>query len=89
MSLIASYYIGELSTSLFMEELQNSIKVITYATIYGTIGCLYPITNLNDLEVITGLESIIMGKGVSLVGRIVDDFRSTYIPSLVGLCIYK
>lgn len=89
MSLIASYYIGELITSLFMEELQNSVKVITYATIYGTIGCLYPITNLNDLEVITGLESIIMGKGVSLVGRIVDDFRSTYIPSLVGLCIYK
>lgn len=89
MSLIASYYIGELITSIFMEELKNSVKVITYATIYGTIGCLYPITNVNDLEVITGLESIIMGKGVSLVGRIVDDFRSTYIPSLVSLYIYE
>lgn len=82
MTLIASFYTGELVTSLFTETVQG-VKVITYGTIYGTIGNLYPISNPNDLEILVALESLLMGTKLSLVGRVVDDFRNAFIPSMV------
>lgn len=84
MTLIAAYYIGEVITSLFT-EMKNGMKVITYCTIYGRIGCLFPIHNMNDLEILVALESLILGRRISLVNRVVDDFRSTYVPCMVGI----
>lgn len=84
MTLIAAYYIGEVITSLFT-EMKNGMKVITYCTIYGRIGCLFPIHNMNDLEILVALESLILGRKISLVDRVIDDFRSTYVPCMVGI----
>ena len=84
MSLIASVFVGELITSIHMESLHGH-NVITYSTIYGTICQLYPIENVHDVEVLVALEAVVMGKGISLVGRVVDDFKNSFIPTMVSI----
>ena len=82
MSLIAALFVGELVTSIFMETIHGR-NVITYSTIYGSVCQLYPIETVQDVEALVALEAVMMGQGISLVGRVVDDFRSTFIPTLV------
>ena len=38
---------------------------------------------MEKLKTIVAIESLVIGKGVSLVGRVVDDFRSSFVPSMV------
>ena len=40
---------------------------------------------LQQGETVVALESIIIGKGISLVGRNVDDYRSLFLPSTVSV----
>lgn len=85
MSLLVSFYAGAVVTSLFKQTLQQGKKeLLVYATIYGTIGSLTPVASVEVLETVVALESIIIGREISLVGRNVDDYRSLYLPSTVG-----
>ena len=87
MSLIGAFYIGEVVTTLFKqasEKASGKADVLMYSTINGAIGCLTPVDDLEKLKTIVAMESLIIGRGVSLVGRIVDDFRSSFVPSIVG-----
>ncbi|CBK20662.2 uncharacterized protein [Blastocystis hominis] len=81
MSLLVCFYAGAIVTSLFKQTLQQGKELLVYATIYGTIGSLTPIASIETLETVVALESIIIGKGISLVGRNVDDYRSLFLPS--------
>ncbi len=83
MTLIAGFYVGEVVTSLFKQASPSKADVLMYATINGTIGCLAPIDDMEKLKTIVAIESLVIGKGVSLVGRVVDDFRSSFVPSMV------
>lgn len=86
MALIGAFYVGEVVTTLFMqasEKASGKADVLMYSTINGTIGCLSPVDDLDKLKTIVAMESLIIGRGVSLVGRIVDDFRSSFVPSIV------
>lgn len=85
MSLLVSFYAGAIVTSLFKQTLQQGKELLVYATIYGTIGSLTPVASVEVLETVVALESIIIGKGISLVGRNVDDYRSLYLPSTVSV----
>ena len=85
MTLLASFYVGAVVTSIFKQTVKNGNKdVLIYSTIYGDIGSLSPIEMMDTLETLVALESIIIGKGISLVGRNVDDFRSMFLPAVVG-----
>ena len=53
-----------------------------YATITGEIGALSPIDSVKKVEALLELESHMMGDA-SLVCRVVDDYRSCYLPSIV------
>ena len=79
MSLLVCFYAGAIVTSLFKQTLQQGKELLVYATIYGTIGSLTPIASIETLETVVALESIIIGKGISLVGRNVDDYRSLFL----------
>lgn len=87
MALISAFYMGEVVTSLFKQasgKASGKADVLMYSTINGAIGCLSPVDDLEKLKTLVAMESLIIGRGVSLVGRIVDDFRSSFVPSLVG-----
>ena len=85
MSLLVCFYAGAIVTSLFKQTLQQGKELLVYATIYGTIGSITPIASIETLETVVALESIIIGKGISLVGRNVDDYRSLFLPSTVSV----
>ena len=87
LALISAFYVGEVVTSLFKQasgKASGKADVLMYSTINGAIGCLSPVDDLEKLKTLVAMESLIIGRGVSLVGRIVDDFRSSFVPSLVG-----
>ena len=83
MSTIASMYMGSVVTSLFVQRFSRNTDILMYATITGEIGALSPIDNVKKVEALLELESHMMNDA-SLVCRIVDDYRSYYLPSIVG-----
>ena len=82
MSVVASLYVGSLITSLCMQRFSRSTDVLLYATITGEIGALMPLDSVTKVETLLTLESHMMSDA-SPVCRIVDDYRSYYLPSVV------
>ena len=82
MSVVASLYVGSLITSLCMQRFSRSTDVLLYATITGEIGALMPLDSVKKVETLLTLESHMMSDA-SPVCRIVDDYRSYYLPSVV------
>ena len=81
MTLLASFYAGSLVTSLSTRE-YKSIKTIIYSTIYGAIHSLYAVSSEN-FEILSAVESLLLEMNISIVGRNVNHFRNTFIPSIV------
>lgn len=82
MSVVASIYVGSLITSLCMQRFSRSTDVLLYATITGEIGALTPLDSVKKVETLMTLESHMMSDA-SPVCRVVDDYRSYYVPSVV------
>ena len=82
MFIIASMYMGSLVTSLFVQRFSKNTDTLMYSTITGEIGALSPIDNAKKVEALLELESHMISDA-SLVCRVVDDYRSYYLPSIV------
>ena len=83
MSVVASLYVGSLITSLCMQRFSRSTDVLLYSTITGEIGALMPLDSVKKVETLLTLESHMMSDA-SPVCRVVDDYRSYFLPSVVG-----
>ena len=84
MTLLTSFYAGSLVTSLCTSECKG-IKTIIYSTIYGAIHSLVAVPN-ESFEILSAVESLLLEMNISIVGRNVNQFRNTFIPSIV-FCI--
>ncbi|KAF7458193.1 putative splicing factor 3B subunit 3 [Cryptosporidium felis] len=80
-SSVAQFHLGDIVTCLQKTQLSStSIETIIFGTVLGSIGSLSPITNSEDIEFLSKLESLIRNQKVSLVSRDHLMFRSYYSP---------
>jgi splicing factor 3B subunit 3 len=78
---IVSFHVGETVTSLCKANfVPGTPGVLLYFTVFGTIGCLVPFSNKEDVDFFSLLETHIRQEGTSLVGRDHLSFVSYYYP---------
>jgi splicing factor 3B subunit 3 len=81
LSCIASFFVGESITSITKTTLvAGSRDILVYTTLLGTIGCLIPFTNKQDVEFFQLLEMTIRQELGTLSGRNHLLFRGMYTP---------
>ncbi|KAH8742188.1 spliceosome factor [Cryptosporidium ryanae] len=78
---IAQFHTGDITTCFQKTQLSASaVETIIYGTILGSIGSLTPITNNEDVELLTKLETLIRREKNTLLSRDQLMFRSYYSP---------